>query len=329
MKCFPLATFAAMLLGLSTTFACAAGGKAVIDPAEAGPDFKVQGEYAGAVQSEDADDQWGAQVIALGAGKFDAVGYRGGLPGDGWDGSEKQRASGQREGHTTTLKCDEDELVLTINDGAITITNSAGDKLGTLKKVHRESKTLGAKAPAGATVLFDGNSTDHWAKGKLEDGLLMQGALSKFEHQDAKIHLEFRLPFMPDARGQARGNSGLYVQGCYEIQMLDSFGLEGADNECGGIYKASKPKLNMCYPPLAWQTYDIEFTAPEFDDQGKKTASARMTVKHNGVLIHDDLEIPGTTPGGVRGEGPKPGPVYLQDHGNPVRYRNIWVVEKQ
>jgi hypothetical protein len=133
---------------------------------------------------------------------------------------------------------------------------------------------------------------------------------------------------MPHARGQARGNSGIYLQGRYEVQMLDSFGLVGEHNECGGIYTIAKPKVNMCYPPLTWQTYDIDYTAAEYDG-AKKSKNARVTVKHNGVTIHDNIELTHATTASPLKEGPEPGPVYLQDHGNPVRYRNIWVVEKK
>ena len=103
--------------------------------------------------------------------------------------------------------------------------------------------------------------------------------------------------------------------------MLDSFGLDGKDNECGGIYKNSKPAVNMCLPPLSWQTYDIDFTGPTEKD-GKKVHT-RVTIKHNGVVIHDNLELPKGTPGGK-----KLGFTYLQGHGNPVVYRNIWMVKK-
>ena len=317
---------AALLLALSANLACAAGGKAVTDPKEAGPDFEIQGEY---VTEEGQEHKWGAQVIALGEGKFDAVGYEGGLPGDGWNQKEKKKASGQTEGDTTTLKA-EDGNSITIKDGVFTVTSSGGDKIATLKKVYRESKTSGAKAPEGAIVLFDGTSVDGWSGGKMtEDGLLMEGTQTKQEAKSYTTHLEFLLPFMPEARGQGRANSGLYIQGRYEIQVLDSFGLEGLDNECGGIYKASKPILNMCYPPLAWQTYDVDFTAPVFEGD-KKVKNAVITVRHNGVVIHDQLELPAETPGGIAGESPNGGPAaMLQNHGNPVRYRNIWIVEKE
>ena len=110
--------------------------------------------------------------------------------------------------------------------------------------------------------------------------------------------------------------------------MLDSFGLAWVDNECGGIYKVAEPRQNLCYPPLRWQTYDIDFTAAKFDGEGNKLAPARITVRHNGFTIHEDLEIPGPTGGARLKDENGPGPIFLQNHGNPVRYRNIWVVKK-
>jgi hypothetical protein len=131
------------------------------------------------------------------------------------------------------------------------------------------------------------------------------------------------------ARKQSRGNSGIYHSGRGETQILDSFGLKPQDNDCGGIYSISKPRLNMCLPPLAWQTYDVDFTAAKFDAEGNRTAWPRITVRLNGELVHEDLELnknsttaaPITTPL----TGPE-GPINLQDHKNPVFFRNIWIV---
>jgi hypothetical protein len=292
--------------------------------AEAGPDYAVQGEYVG----EAGEHKWGAQVIALGDGKFELVGYQGGLPGDGWQrAGETKEALGERDGDA--VKFQGDDFTLTIQDGAITVKNAEGEVLGTLKKTERKSPTLGAKAPAGAKVLFDGTTADNFENGKLIEGNLLgaTNCVSKLPLGSHTMHIEFRTPFMPKSRGQGRGNSGVYVQGRWECQVLDSFGLDGENNECGGIYSISKPIVNMCLPPLTWQTYDIDFTAAKYDDSGKKTENARVTIKHNGVVIHDNLELPKGTPG-YKPEGPEKLGLFLQDHGNPVAFRNIWVVEK-
>ncbi len=201
-----------------------------------------------------------------------------------------------------------------------------GAELGTLKKVDRKSPTLGAKAPEGAIVLFDGTSADHFNGGKITmTDLLAADCETKEKFTDHKLHIEFRTPFKPAARGQARGNSGVYVQGRYECQVLDSFGLEGENNECGGIYSIAKPKVNACFPPLTWQTYDIDFTAARYEN-GNKVKNARVTIKQNGIMIHDDLELTHGTPG-KNPEADAPDVIYLQGHGNPVVYRNIWVVK--
>ena len=151
------------------------------------------------------------------------------------------------------------------------------------------------------------------------------GIISKQAFMDQRVHVEFRTPFMPEAREQARGNSGVYLQGRYEVQILDSYGLEGAWNECGGLYKIAAPKVNMAAPPLQWQSYDIEFYAPLFDAAGKQIKEAAITVRHNGVLIHEQQAFPAPTTASIGGDIRKPGGLYLQDHGNPVWFRNVWV----
>jgi hypothetical protein len=304
--------------------------KAFADPAQTDEDFAIQGEYRG----EHDGKQAGVQVVALGGGKFEAVGYIGGLPGDGWDGDrEKQppRVQGERAPGTATVSFTSEKAGLRAEVGnqALLLFDLQGVKLAEFPRVERESPTMGAAPPEGALVLFDGKGINRFPKSRVtEDGLLMEGATSEDKFMDCTLHIEFRLPYMPDARGQARGNSGLYLQGRYEIQMLDSFGLSGEDNECGGLYKTARPKVNMCFPPLMWQTYDVEFTAPKYDAQGARTASARLTVKHNGVLIHENQEVPGPTTAAPVKEENTPGPVYLQNHGTPVRFRNVWVLPK-
>jgi hypothetical protein len=155
---------------------------------------------------------------------------------------------------------------------------------------------------------------------------MMEGTETRDAYTSFELHLEFRLPFMPYARGQGRANSGVYLQSRYEVQILDSFGLAGKNNECGGLYHYVEPATNMCLPPLSWQTYDIELTAAEFDAAGKKTRNARLTVRHNGVLVHDDVEVERKT-GAGKPEGAVALPTKLQNHGNPVRFRNIWLVD--
>lgn len=290
------------------------------------PDYKIQGEYEGTVKSPDAEIKAGVQIIALGEGRFHAVAYPGGLPGDGWDGSTKLESDGElKDG---VVEFPGDAVRGQLKDGLLKVLTPDDTVIAELKKVDRKSPTFDAAMPEGAVVLFDGSGAAEFEGGKMsDDKLLIAGATSKRKFQDCQLHVEFLLPFMPKARGQARGNSGCYLQGRYEVQMLDSFGLDGLDNECGGIYKIKAPSVNMCFPPLAWQTYDIDYTAAQFEN-GKKIKNATMTVEHNGQVIHKDVELPHATTASPVPEGPDPGPIYLQDHGNPVRYRNIWLVEK-
>jgi hypothetical protein len=191
--------------------------------------------------------------------------------------------------------------------------------------------------PSDAIVLFDGKDLSGWVSAgsdkpagwKIEKGYMEVNGTgniaSKRSFKDFALHLEFWLPPMADASGQGRANSGVYLHGLYEIQVLDSYGLGTTWGDCGGIYGIAVPLVNACRPPDLWQTYDMVFHAPKFDAQGNKTASARVTVFQNGVLIHDNVEIPAPTAASM-GIDPKiAGPLMLQDHGSKVRYRNIWV----
>lgn len=293
------------------------------------PDFSIQGEYGTAT----AGPEPGVQVVALSGGKFEAYVLQDGLPGLGWTREKKRTVlSGNTAGGSVTFSSADSAITAIIKNGSMTLTQK-GEKPITLPRVVRSSPTVGAKAPKGAVVLFDGSSADDWEKGKVVDGLLAAtGCLSKKKFKDAIIHIEFRTPYKPAARGQGRGNSGIYYSGRWETQVLDSFGLDGKMNECGGIYSIAAPRLNMCLPPLTWQTYDVDFTAATFDAAGKRTAWPKITVKLNGVVIHEEQELgkthttaaPVSSP--IADEG---GPIYLQNHGNPVFYRNIWVLPKK
>jgi Domain of Unknown Function (DUF1080) len=309
---------------------------AIADPKEAAkdPDFAIQGEYEGEIATAAGKQKIGAQVIAKGLGEFDVKILMGGLPGDGWDGKAKVSATAKREA------ADGPAALVGLNMGGSIGGGTMKYKTGlapevTLNRVERKSNTLGKKPSEGATVLYGTEGDEKkWNNGKLMElsdgkflGVAKTGGLKSKEKYGAfKAHVEFRLPWMPNSTGQERGNSGVYLQDRYEVQVLDSFGLNGENNECGGIYTLHKPIVNMCYPPLAWQTYDIEFTPAEFDSAGKKTKNARATIYHNGVKIHDNVELAKQT-GGGQNEDATPGPIQLQDHNSdPVVYKNIWVV---
>jgi hypothetical protein len=237
-------------------------------------------------------------------------------------------------------------LVLSLASSSGAQQNPRGDLYGGLGdlKISRPEDTQDVTAtppPAGALVLFDGTNLDQWVKAdgksppawQLASGGAMRvapkgGNLMTRQKFDGhfKLHVEFRVPYMPGAKGQARGNSGVYLQGRYEVQVLDSYGLDSQDNDCGGIYEVAKPKVNACKAPTVWQSYDIDFRAPRFVE-GKKQDPARIRVVQNGVVIHEDVAIPvDNTRAGLGGDPATPGPIMLQDHGNPVEFRNIWLV---
>ncbi len=317
--------FCVLVISLATLSAEEASPKAWIDPniaRQEDPDFTIQGEY----QNTTA----GMQVVALGNGQFDAYLLEDGLPGLGWT-PEKTRnvIKGSRDGNKITLTGVDKGISATIENGSIFLTDENGKK-STLPRIERSSPTVGAKPPAGALVLFDGTSTAHWDNGKMENGyLLSTGCTTKQRFGNYTLHVEFRTPYIPAARGQKRGNSGVYHSGRWETQVLDSFGLESRDNHCGGIYSISKPSLNMCLPPLVWQTYDVDFIAAKFDESGKRIAWPKITVKLNGVLVHENLELNKdfTTSAPITHSINSPeGPIFLQDHQNPVVFRNIWIL---
>lgn len=191
--------------------------------------------------------------------------------------------------------------------------------------------------PADAVVYFEGTTRDGWTTrdGKpagwtIADGSLVVKAksgdiVSAQTFGDAQIHVEFMTP-VEAGEGQDRGNSGVYIHGRYEVQVLDSFdSATYPDGQCGAIYKQHIPLVNACRPQGQWQTFDMIFRAARFDDTGKKTANARLTVLHNGILIHDHIELSGPTGGAIGQAETATGPILLQEHGHAVKFRNLWV----
>jgi hypothetical protein len=197
--------------------------------------------------------------------------------------------------------------------------------------------TAPVPAPADAIVLFDGTNLDQWknSKWKLENGYME--ATKKCGYQESKqhfgdmqLHIEFATPVEVKGKGQARGNSGIFLMGGYEIQVLDNYENKTyPDGQCGAIYAQTPPLVNACRKPGEWQTYDIIWQAPTFKD-GKLATPAYVTVIHNGVVVQAHTKLTGGAThkriAAYKPHGPK-GPLKMQDHGNPIRYRNIWVRE--
>lgn len=317
-----------MVFALLVPAAARAAGPGLVatELRDAGPSYIFQGEYAGRVNGGYRPAPLGVQIIALADTRLAAVEYAGGLPGAGWDLGERRKAEGSFSGSLATLRGPDSRYVI-LRD-KMWVYDGDDVLRGFVHKTERSSPTLGLLPPADAIVLFRGGESGELRSPKITaDGLLMEGTETVRPVRDFFMHVEFRLPFMPAATGQGRGNSGVYIQGRYEVQVLDSFGLEGEPNECGGLYKLIRPRVNMCLPPLVWQTYEIDFRAARFDKAGKKTQPARLTVVHNGVPVHFNQEIPSKTGAGAA-EGPDPRPIKFQDHNNPVRFRNVWLVER-
>jgi len=198
----------------------------------------------------------------------------------------------------------------------------------------------GAAPPSDAIILFDGTSLDNWenmkgeeAEWEVSDGAMTvvkgTGAIrSKVVYGDCQLHIEWRTPAEVKGKSQGRGNSGVFLQGIYEVQVLDSYDNRTYSNgQAASIYKQSMPLVNACKPPGEWQTYDIIYKAPIFDEEGKLAAPAYVTVIQNGILVQNHYQIKGDTPyiGLPKYEAHEEGPLMLQDHGNPVSFRNIWL----
>jgi hypothetical protein len=222
-----------------------------------------------------------------------------------------------------------------IKDATLSVKSGYGQYFE-VKKIESKSPNAGLKPPANAVVLLayepgkaptedmkDNWTNDGWVA--LPDGSMQitpkRGAnRTRQQFGDIKqLHIEFWLPLEPKERGQGRANSGVYLADNYEVQVLDSFGLLDTSGDCGGIYNVARPRVNASLPPEVWQTYDITFRAPRMDASGKVTELPRLTVIHNGVKIHDNLEIP-------MNRHRAKGPLQLQDHGHKIQFRNVWVV---
>ena len=269
------------------------------------------------------------------------------------------RADNYFDGHGVVagaeIALDEQGWKASVSENGLTGTARIGEReIGfALKRVERLSPTLGLKAPAGAVVLFDGTSLEAWEHDdgraaswrilgdgsmEIDPGAENRGAepaiggdiRTKLGFKDVRLHLEFRYPVEPGRRGQDRGNSGLFFQGAYETQILNSYGLEGNWNELGALYKLSPPRVNAARPPMQWQTYDVVYRAPRYKD-GKLVEKARMWSEVNGVRAQWDQELTHHT-AHVQADRDKPapveaGPIRLQDHSNRIQFRNIWLVE--
>ncbi|MCP4642282.1 MAG: DUF1080 domain-containing protein, partial [bacterium] len=324
---------ATLSISLALTAGAADGDASALYPDSIGP---YAGDWEGMWSSGEKKHPWiGAQVIALGNGEFEVV-----LTRKLYARAPLfKKVAAKAEGDAMVF--DDGEYYGTIAGKAFT-GGRRGDKPGefALDRYIWESPNLGMKPPKKAIVLFDGSGFDEWqpsSKGKWWDilpGNVMQAnpdndsLYTEREFADVRLHLEFRLPFMPEKRGQSRANSGVFLQKYFEVQILDSYGLPGYWNECGAIYQISGPRVNMCAPPLQWQSYDIEFRSARFDKKGNLVENPRMTVVHNGVPVQTDIEMPRGTSGDFKKKPvapPKePQRIRLQAHHNCVQFRNIW-----
>jgi hypothetical protein len=224
---------------------------------------------------------------------------------------------------------------------ALAVLAGAGLLLACAAARAEEKKDDSAKPPKGATVLFDGKDLSKWvgngdkpAEWKVEDGYMEvgKGDIKTKDNfgPDFKVHVEFWLPLMEKATGQGRANSGVYLQGRYEVQVLDSYMNDTYDDgSVGALYKIIAPdkdaQKKAVKPPEQWNAYDLTFHAPRVDDKGKVTEKGRLTVVLNGVTLIDDGKFDKVTGGAQDEKIGTPGPLRFQDHGCKVRFRNVWL----
>jgi len=301
--------------------------------AAAPSDEVVQGIYEGICKDASGEQKVEARVVACGKGTYKAFLRLRVTPRV----VGKIELDGKVEGDAVAFKGKAGNVEWTASyaEGAIKGTGGQGGTLE-LKRVVRESPTLGAKPPAGAVVLlgekkYDGVTTKSLKDGKEQEWVSVDGggiqvpkggmnSKQTLGETSFKFHVEFKCPLMPEARDQGRGNSGVFLPNGEEIQVLDSFGMTTyTGGSCGGLYKYKDPDAFDVFPlaslpPLQWQTYDIEYRV--LKQGGKLAGKPRVTVFHNGIKIHNNFELQ---------KDAKPGTINFQDHGNAVHYRNIWV----
>jgi hypothetical protein len=300
------------------------------------PQSVVQGLYEGTCKVDGSQQKLEARVVATGPGTY-KVFIRETLPSGKL---AKVELDGKAEGDSVrfTGKSGSALWDASYADGAI--KGTCGPGTVDLKRVVRQSPTLGAKPPEGAIVLLDGKDSDELIKGRLAGGAeqpwkhveegaieVPKGGMTTKRRFDGslKLHVEFKLPLMPTERSQGRANSGVFLPNSDEIQVLDSFGMTTyKGGGCGGLYAYKDPdafdEFSLASaPPLQWQTFDVEYRVQK--KEGKPVGNPRVTVFHNGIKIHDNIE----SRGAVIGYSPK-GKFHFQDHGNPVQYRIIWVL---
>jgi hypothetical protein len=299
------------------------------------------GEYEGTYRSTGRPNYAStAKVISEGRGLYRLLMQYTPPAADSW--TNQIELHGQSAGPRLLFNgfSNDDRWEGTVQEGKLTVSK-AGTHYGggfALNKVIKHSPSEGLKPPRGAAVLLpfeEGKKTslaawtnDKWPLGN--DGTMQVGKgdnRTRERYGSVRIHMEFNLAHMPSAHGQSRSNSGIYFQDRYEVQILDSFGLIQGSGDCGSIYEQSVALVNMTYPPGQWQTYDIVFTAATFDKNGKVKVYPTVTVEHNGVLVQDKHEYKKVTGGAVNDKVVEKAPIRLQDHGDPVKYRNIWIEE--
>ena len=291
----------------------------------------VQGLYEGTRTDSSGSHKFEARVVALGKGAYKALIREAGAA------VKKVELAGMTEGEAVTFtgKSDAGDWSASYANGGIAGTCGKDGKIK-MKRVVRVSATMGAKPPAGAVVLIDGKNFNEVVAKPDKDGkpqewkvaddggvMVAKGGINSKRSFDGsfKMHVEFKNPLMPEAQGQGRGNSGCFMPNGDEVQVLDSFGMDTyKGGGCGGIYKYKDPdafdEFSLASnPPGQWQTYDIEYTVEAKD--GQPTGKPVITVLHNGIKIHDKFQLEKNAKGGT---------FQFQDHGNPVQYRNMWVL---